>query len=225
MLSFFPMNESIFILQIFLIILFAFGALKMGKEALIALVGLQAICANLFVLKQISFLGFHVTCSDAFAIGSFLGINLLQEYFGKESSQKAIKICFFFLLFFALMSQIHLLYFPTDKDVTHSSYTAILSNSPRLLLTSLCAFFLMQKLDLHLFQFLKKTSLPLTLRSHISLIICQFIDTAFFSIFGLYGLVESLSDIIIVSFFIKLIIIFSLTPVTLFSRKFFRYEI
>lgn len=220
------MNELIFILQLVFIILFSFCALKIGKEALITFVALQALIANLFVLKQIPFLGFHVTCSDAFAIGSFLGINLLQEYWGKESSQKAINICFFILIFFALMSGVHLLYHPTEQDRASGAYEIILSNSPRLLLTSLTAFFLMQRLDLSLFHFLKKAvpRLSLTVRSHLSLTLCQLIDTAFFSFFGLYGLVESLSDIIFVSFFIKWIIIFSLTPITVFSRKFIAHD-
>ncbi|HSX03455.1 MAG TPA: queuosine precursor transporter [Rhabdochlamydiaceae bacterium] len=211
------MNESIFLLQILMIVLFSFGALKLGKEALIALVGLQALMANLFVLKQVAFLGFHVTCSDAFAIGSILCLNLLREYYGKESSQKALKICFFILLFFVLLSEVHLLYRPTAQDTAHAAYHAILSSSPRLLLVSLATFFLVQKLDLSLFQLFKRA--PLTFRSHFSLIVCQLVDTLFFSFFGLYGLVESISDIIILSFLIKLLIIFCLTPITLFSRK------
>lgn len=221
------MNEWIFFTQLILIILFSFGALKMGKEALIALVALQALIANLFVLKQISFLGFHVTCSDAFAIGSFLGLNLLQEYFGKESSQRAIKICFFILFFFALMSQIHLLYLPTAQDTTHGAYTSILSSSARLLATSLCTFFIVQKLDVYFFHWIKKIApkFTLTTRSHLCLILSQLIDTALFSVFGLYGLVESISDIMIMSFLLKLLIIFGLTPVTLFSRKIFSHEI
>jgi uncharacterized integral membrane protein (TIGR00697 family) len=217
------MNELIFFIQVFFIIFFSFGALRLGKEALIALVGLQALMANLFVLQQASFFGFHATCSDAFAIGSVLCLNLLREYFGKESSQKALKICFFILLFFALMSQVHLLYSPTAQDTAHSAYTALLSPSPRLLLVSLAAFFLVQRLDLFLFQLFKK--LNLTLRTHCCLIICGIIDTAFFSFFGLYGLVESLTDIMILSFLIKLVIIFSLTPITLFSRRFISYEV
>ena len=221
------MNEWIFFTQLILIILFSFGALKMGKEALIALVALQALIANLFVLKQISFLGFHVTCSDAFAIGSFLGLNLLQEYFGKESSQRAIKICFFILFFFALMSQIHLLYLPTAQDTTHGAYTSILSSSARLLASSLCTFFIVQKLDVYFFHWIKKMApkFTLTTRSHLCLILSQLIDTALFSVFGLYGLVESISDIMIMSFLLKLLIIFGLTPVTLFSRKIFSHEI
>ncbi len=215
------MNESILLLQILLIILFSFGALKIGKEALIALVGLQALLANLFVLKQTSIFGLHVTCSDAFAIGSILCLNLLREYFGKQPCKLALKICFFILLFFALMSQIHLLYQPTAQDRTDAAYALILFVSPKLLFVSLAAFFLVQKLDLSLFYFFKKIGpkLHLTYRSHFSLILCQLIDTIIFSFFGLYGIVESLPQIMLFSFLIKFLIILSLTPITLFSRR------
>ncbi|HSX11965.1 MAG TPA: queuosine precursor transporter [Rhabdochlamydiaceae bacterium] len=221
------MNEMILFAQITFIIFFSFAALKIGKEALIALVGLQALMANLFVLKQASFFGFHVTCSDAFAIGSILCLNLLREYFEKESSKKALQICFFTLVFFALMSQIHLFYQPTAQDSTHKAYHSILSSSPRLLLVSLSAFFLGQKLDLSLFQFFKKwrPTLSLTFRSHCCLIVCQLVDTLFFTFFGLFGMVESLSDIMVLSFLIKIILIFSLSPITLFSRRLLSHAI
>lgn len=221
------MNETILLVQITFIILFSFGALKIGKEALIALVGLQALMANLFVLKQASFFGFHVTCSDAFAIGSVLCLNLLREYFGKESSQKAVKISFFILAFFALLSQVHLFYQPTAEDSAHAAYSAILASSPRLLLVSISVFFLVQKLDLALFQLFQKRRprLPLTFRSHGSLILCQLADTALFTFFGLYGIVESLSDVMLLSFIIKIVLIFSLTPITLFARRFLPHAV
>src|ERR1700704_2652696 len=104
------MNELIFFLQTILILGFALGAFKLGKEALIAWVAIQALIANLFVLKQITLFGLDVTASDAFAIGSLLGLNFLQEYFNREEANKATWICFFFMIFFVLVSQIHLFY-------------------------------------------------------------------------------------------------------------------
>ena len=97
------MNEALFIIQIIVIVGFALGALKLGKETLITWVAIQALIANLFVLKQITLLGLHVTASDAFAIGSLLGLNFLQEYFDREDARKATWICFFFMFFFVLV--------------------------------------------------------------------------------------------------------------------------
>jgi uncharacterized PurR-regulated membrane protein YhhQ (DUF165 family) len=77
------LNESVFFLQVVLIIAFSLLALKRGSAALTTWITVQALLANLFVLKQITLFGLNVTASDGFAIGSLLGINLLQEYFSK----------------------------------------------------------------------------------------------------------------------------------------------
>ena len=135
------MNELLFFTQILLIVSFALAALKLGQSALIAWIAIQALIANLFVLKQITLFGFNVTASDAFAIGSLLGMNFLQEYWGKDEARKATWVCFFFMVFFTLTSQIHLLYLPSSFDATQLSFKVILSQSPRLLMASMGVFF------------------------------------------------------------------------------------
>jgi hypothetical protein len=207
------MNEILFLSQIFLIVGFALGAFKLGKEALIAWVAIQALIANLFVLKQITLFGLDVTASDAFAIGSLLGLNFLQEYFSREEANRATWICFFFMTFFALVSQLHLFYQPSSYDTTQSAFEMLLSQSPRLLIASMSVFFVVQQVDIRFFAFLRHT-LPRTsfaLRAAIALVFSQFLDTVLFSFAGLYGIVASVADIILVSFLIKLIVIFFFT--------------
>jgi uncharacterized integral membrane protein (TIGR00697 family) len=207
------MNELIFFIQTLLIIGFALGAFKLGKETLIAWVTIQALIANLFVLKQITLFGLDVTASDAFVIGSLLGLNFLQEYFSREEANKATKICFFFMLFFALVSQLHLLYQPSSYDSTQPAFLTLLTLSPRLMLASLSVFFIVQQVDIRFFAFLKKI-LPqasFAFRTAIALVFSQFLDTVLFSFAGLYGVVASLFDIIIMSFLIKLVVIFCFT--------------
>jgi uncharacterized integral membrane protein (TIGR00697 family) len=207
------MNETLFLIEILLIFGFAWGAFKLGKEALTAWVAIQAIFANLFVLKQITLFGFEVTASDAFAIGSLLGLNILQEYFSSQEAQRATWISFFFMVFFAAVSQIHLLFHPSPHDFTQKAYTLLLSPAPRLLFASLGVFFLVQQFDIWFFGIIKK-GLPeqgLPVRSAITLTVSQFLDTALFSMVGLYGIVASIVDIIILSFIVKLIVILFFT--------------
>lgn len=208
------MNELLFLFQILLIIIFALAAIRLGKSALIAWIAAQALIANLFVLKQISLFGFDVTASDAFAIGGLLGLNFLQEHFGKEEAQKLTWICFFLMSFFVLVSQIHLSFIPSPYDETQASFLRILSSSPRLLASSMLVFFIVQRLDIYFFALLKKMhpQINFTFRAAICLAVSQFLDTFLFSLIGLYGLVASLVDIILVSFMIKLIVIFLFTP-------------
>ncbi len=206
-------NELLFFTQVILIIGFALGAFKLGREALTAWVAIQALIANLFVVKQITLFGLDVTASDAFAIGSILGLNLLQEYFSREEANKATWICFFFMTFFALVSQLHLFYQANSYDITQSAFETILSQSPRLLIASMSVFFIVQQIDIRFFAFLKNM-MPQTSfawRSAIALVVSQFLDTVLFSFAGLYGIVASIFDIIFVSFLIKLIVIFFFT--------------
>lgn len=214
------MNEIIFLLQILAIVLFAQGALKLGKSALTAWVAVQAMIANLFVLKQVTLFGFDVTASDAFAIGSLLGLNFLQEYFSQEDAKKATWICFFFMFFFAVVSQLHLHYIPNQYDTTQHSFVEILSPAPRLLFASMTVFFLVQQIDIRFFSFLKQrcASLSFPIRAAIALVVSQFLDTFLFSFLGLYGIVVSVFDIIIVSFAIKLMVIFCITPLLKWAK-------
>ena len=73
------MNELIFLSQIFLISASTLAALYIGKEALISLICLQCVLANIFVLKEITLCGLTATGSDAFTVGIVLGLNLLQN--------------------------------------------------------------------------------------------------------------------------------------------------
>lgn len=214
------MNEMIFFTQIFVIVVFSLGALKLGRGALNAWVAIQALIANLFVLKQITLLGFDVTASDAFAIGSLLGLNFLQEYFSKEEAKQATWICFFFMLFFAVVSQLHLFYQPSIYDTTQASFVQILSPSPRLLFASMSVFFVVQQIDIRFFAFLKNTfpTLGFATRAAIALVVSQFIDTFLFSFVGLYGMVVSVVDIILLSFAVKLVVIFFITPLLKWAK-------
>ncbi len=216
------MNETLFLVHVIVVMGFGLASLKMGKTALTAWVALQAVLANLFVLKQICFFHFHVTCSDVFAIGSVFGLNLLREYFGKEAAKKALWACFSAMVFFVAMAQLHLLYKPSPYDTAHQAFETILSSSPRLLFASLAVFFIVQQIDLRLFGYLKEKffRIPLSIRNAFSLATTQFLDTFLFSIFGLWGLVASLSDIILVSFLIKLLVIALMSPLIHFSKRF-----
>jgi uncharacterized integral membrane protein (TIGR00697 family) len=210
----FWMNEWIFILESLVIVAFAWGIQKWGMAALTAWVSILALVANLFVLKQINLFGLSVTASDPFVIGSLLGLNALQEYHGKETAEKASTICLIFLLFFAMAAQLHLRYLPSEFDTAHQAYAVLLAPSLRLMVASTSVFFITQRFDIFFFSYLKKM-LPFvkfSVRAATSLIISQLLDTILFSFAGLYGIVESVLDIMVMSFVVKCAVIFLLTP-------------
>lgn len=214
-------NELIFFIHACIISFFALVALILGKEALVSFVSVACILANLFVIKQTMLCGLTATCSDAFSIGAVLGLNLLQEYYGRDIAKKAIWISFVLLLFYAIASQIHLLYIPTMYDITHGAYTTILTAMPRIIVASFSVYLIVQHIDSWLYALLKKATQGnyLVLRNCISIGICQLIDTILFTFIGLYGLVDNPWHIIGVSYAIKLIALLIAIPFLALSKK------
>ncbi len=207
-------NEILFVTHIVCIGITVLTALFVGKEAVIAITCIFTILANLFVTKQITLFGLHVTATDAFAVGSILGINILQEYYGNKVARQAICIGFLCAVFFTLASIIHLCYIPNSFDQCHTHFMAILYPIPRLIAASLVTYLMSQNLDYFLFNFFKKhfNKFGMVMRYCSSTIISQFFDTILFSFLGLYGLVHNIGHLIIVSYTIKLLIIMLNTP-------------
>jgi queuosine precursor transporter len=214
------MNESLFCIHILTVLIFLGIAVRLGQHALMVFVALSGLFANLFVLKQTVLFGLHVTCSDVFTVGGILGLNLLQELFGRAAAQKAVRISLFALLLFVAMSQIHLLYTPSPFDQMQGAYRSILSNAPRIVGASIGVYYLVQCFDVLFFGFLKGLIPNLAWRLALSLTVSQAIDTVLFSFFGLYGLVASMLDIILISFAVKCTIIACSSPVAAFFKRF-----
>jgi len=203
------MNELVFVLQIAVLVGALFWAARIGKEALIALSVLLSVFANFFVLKQMTLLGWNVTCSDAFAIGGIFGLNMLSQAYGKEAAKKTIWISFFGLLFYAVFSQIHLMFVPSTYDTSQSHFAYLLSTAPRMLGASLATFFIVQQFDVRMYGFFQKklSGFSWQTRNTFCLIISQALDTVLFSLLGLYGIIQDLFSMMVVSYLVKCAVI------------------
>lgn len=215
-------NELILVLNASVIALGCLIALRLGKEALIAFISLLCVLSNFFVIKQITVFGLHATAADAFTVGVFLGMHLLQEYFGKEIAKKAIWICFFCLLAYTVTSQIHLLYTASAFDISSQHFHALLRFTPRLTTASLLVYLFVLNLDRYLYgRLLKKFGHKhLLLRNYALLAFSQLIDTTLFAVLALYGIVHNLAHAIFVSYVVKLVTILISTPFVTLSSKF-----
>lgn len=215
------MNELIFLIHTLIIAAFALGSLALGPTALVAFVCIQCILANLFVIKQITLFGLTATCADAFTVGATIGLNLLQEYFGKNIAKRTIWINFFLLIFYAIVSQIHLLYIPQSADIAQQHFIPLLTLMPRIVIASFSVYLFTQMTDYYLYGILKKTFQDkyIVFRNYISIAFCQLLDTVLFSFLGLYGIIDNIGEVIIISYLIKLASIIIATPFVGFSRK------
>lgn len=199
------MNTIIFILHIAVICTLTLMALRCSLELMIAWISLLTITMNLFVMKQITLFGLDVTSSDALAIGYLLGLNLIQEFFGKKMAQRSVAISFFISLSFVILSYIHISYTPNEYDTSQTHFILLLRQVPRIFIASLISFLVVQCIDINFFGFLRKKTNGRFLvgRTVLSLLLSQTLDTFLFSFLGLYGIVNNLGHIIFLSLAIK----------------------
>lgn len=221
------LNETFFFFHLVVSLSFLLFSLRMGKECLIAFLSLSAVLANLFVLKQISFFSWTITSSDVYAVQAILALNMLQEYFGKKTAEKASKISFFCMGFFAIMAKMHLTYIPSSIDYTQEAFVVILDAAPRIVFASLATFYFVQRLDILFFSQLKiwLKNTHFSFRVICSLLVSQTIDTALFAFLGLYGLVANIFSIIAFSLMVKCLVIWMSAPITAFSKKFLKENV
>ena len=217
-------NEIIFLGHSLVVAGGALVSLWLGQGALVAFMCMQCLLANIFVIKQTTLFGFLATCADPYTIGATLGLNLLQEYYGKASARQAIWTNFYLLVLFVVLGQINLWYVPHAADATQLHFAAIFALAPRIVTASFVVFLLVQFLDYYLYAFFKRffADRYLVLRNYLSVIICQLIDTVLFSFLGLYGFIDDIWSVIIISYTVKLIAIVVVTPLVGLSKKIFR---
>lgn len=215
------MNELIFLSHIIILVLTLLFALKLGKEALVGLICVLSVLMNLFVIKQINLFGLTVTATDALAVAVTLGLNLLQEYYGRAIAQKTIWISFFTSVVTIIMGYMHLLYMPALTDTSSEHFTAILSFMPRIVIASLFTYVVVMNFDAWLYARLKKKydGNYLVARNYASISITQLLDTVMFSFLGLWGIVSSIGTIIAVSYTMKFITIILATPIIALAKK------
>ncbi len=219
-------NEFIFLCQSVFVAFFAIGAVFFGVGGLTSLVALCALLSNLFIGKQATLFGFDVVTCDALVIGSDIAIHLIYEYFGKKAAEKAIQLCLYLSIFFIGISQLFLWYTPNVFDTSQSYYQAIFGPMPWIIGTSCIVALMTKVLNLtlyHLFsvrwgrkKFFTKTIL--------ALLISQLFDTVAFTLIALSSTVHSVIDVIIFSYAVKCIAIFSGIPFVSFLRRFLPFS-
>lgn len=214
-------NELIFLSHSLLIGIFTLICLYFGKEALTAFVCMTSVLANLFVIKQTTLFGLNATCADAYTIGAVLALNLIQEYYGRPATRQAIWISFALLVFYGIISQIHLAYLPSLHDTTQIHFQPILGMMPRIVVASFTAYLLIAYFEAWFYGLLK-TAWPnrnIVIRNYVSMSVAQLLDTILFSFLGLWGVVENIWHIIAISYAIKIATIAVATPFVIFSKR------
>jgi uncharacterized integral membrane protein (TIGR00697 family) len=214
-------NELLFICHSVFLSGITLIAARMGKESLTTIIALFAVLSNAFIIKETVIFGLTATCTDSFTVGATIALNLLHQKYGYALAQRAVRISSFCLAVYMIASQFQLAYSFEVESVTNQAFYTILSTSPRIVLASLFTLYISQSLDCMLYKWLQNHP-KLTFfesKNLISTTISQLIDTILFSYLALYGIIDNIGNIIIISFSIKIFaLIISIVPIHLFKN-------
>lgn len=219
-------NASLFIFHTIIGLSFILIAFRLGLNWLIALIAVEAVIMNIFVLKMMNVFSLEITGGNVMYASIFLGTDIICEHYGKRKARQAVWIGFFGAIFFIIMSQFTLWYTPSvlENGVSlHQALATIFETTPRIVLASMGAYLFSQNLDIYIYSAIKKATNGrfLWLRNNGSTLISQFFDSIFFTLVGLYGIVaneENVLQIILFTYLIKVIIALLDTPFIYLSK-------
>ncbi len=227
-------NEILLIFSLF----FIYGLVLIwfylfGEKGLLCFTVFTTILANIEVILVIKAFSLEQTLGNILFGASFLATDMLSEFYGKNSSKKAVIIGILTSISFVILSQSWLLY-----DVINGldkPFKMIFSNTPRVMLSSLVVYAISQFFDVWIYHkwwnFTQKISGDkrkyLWLRNNGSTLTSQFINSLLFTFFAFYGTysLNTLLNIFISSYVIFIVTSILDTPIIYLSRYLYENKI
>jgi queuosine precursor transporter len=215
-------NETLFIVQSLVSLALTLFAFRMGRKWLMALIAVNVVLMNIFVLKQVDLFGMAATGGNVLYASVFLATDLLAEHYGKKAAFKGVMIGFFASIVFLVMTQFILRFTPNSWDFAQGSFETLFTLAPRVVAASMITYLISQNLDIFLFHKIKEKTgnRLLWLRNNGSTFISQFVDSAIFTYLAFYGVpgFEAIWSIILFTWIIKIIVAALDTPFIYLSK-------
>ena len=192
------------------------------KEGLFVWISISTIIANILVCKSISIVGFITSLGNVMFASNFLATDIMSEKYSYKDARKAIIMAVFSQVVFIIMTQLAILYAPSEVDLTNESMKTLFSINLRVSIASLIMFFLSNMLDIYLFEKIKK-KFPnkLWLRNNVSTIISNCLENYIFTFLaftGIFSFGVMISSATVASV-IEMIIAIADTPFIYLSKK------
>ena len=222
-------NELVLLLNLLLVYgLVLFFWRVWGKYGLICWICIATILANIEVLILIDAYGLEQTLGNILFASTFIATDILSENASKAWAKKAVNLGIGAAVVFIVISQVWLAYLPSANDWAFPHFQAIFTNTPRVLLSGLVVFAIVQRLDVWLYHkwwdFTNKrqssTTAYLWLRNNGSTLISQLVNAVLFNVFcfgGVYSL-QTLISICLSSYLVFFVMAILDTPVVYIAR-------
>lgn len=189
----------------FLEIVFVFGIVVatdkwIGREGLIAWVGIAVVIANLQVCKAVDILNLNLTLGNVAFASTFLATDILSEKYGDGDARKAVNVGLLSAGIFVVLSQLTRCFTPNSLDIASPSMDILFSFSARTSLASLTMLYLANLLDVKLFALMKKRDgeSRLWLRNNVCTIVSNCGENFFFN-FLAFGGIYPFKDILMIA--------------------------
>ena len=200
-----------------------------GKKGLLAFSVMATILANIEVLILVNAYGVEMTLGNVLFASTFLITDILSENHSKKDANKAVIISTLCSVFFILISQMWLLFTPSENDWASDSIRVIFSSTPRIVFASLGVYFISQLTDVWLYhkwwnwskKHFNDSKKGLWIRNNGSTMISQLVNTLLHTFFAFYGTYsnEVLFSIFASSYIIFFIICVLETPFVYWARS------
>lgn len=194
------MTNEILIIISFLII---YGSVTgfyrfFGKNGLLAFNVCATLLANIEVLILVRAFGIEMTLGNILFASTFLVTDILSENHSRKDANKAVLISTLCSILFIAVSQMWLLYSPSENDWASGPIRTIFSSTPRIVCSSLLVYLISQLTDVWLYHkwwdWCRKKfgdeKKGLWIRNNGSTMISQLLNTLLYTFFAFYGTYE-----------------------------------
>lgn len=166
-----------------------------GKGGLLAFNVLATLLANIEVLMLVHAFGVEMTLGNVLFASTFLITDILSENHSRKDANRAVIISTACSIIFIALTQMWLLYTPSENDWASGAIHTIFKSTPRIVCASLGVYLIAQLTDVWLYHkwwaWSRKrfgdSRRGLWIRNNGSTMISQLLNTVLYTFFAFYG--------------------------------------
>ena len=200
-----------------------------GNVGLYCWTVLATVAANIEVTMVVDAFGMEQTLGNILFASTFLVTDILSETTGRKAANKAVLISVATSAAFIIISQSWMLYTPNENDIAYGPISAVFANTPRLMISSLAVYAIVQFFDVFAYHFIwdKTTKLCkdskrfLWVRNNLATMVSQLLNSVLYTVTAFWGVYSTgtIINIVISSMVIFVVTSILDTPAVYIARK------
>jgi len=218
-------NELLFFISIVFGYGLALGFFRLfGKAGLFAWVAFALVIADIEVVECVDLFGRAVTLGNVVYCTINLATDILSENWGEREGRRAVWLGFFALFSAVILVRITLLFTPNQSDFAAPALRTIFDVVPRVAVASLSSMLVCNLLNTRLYALVSRRTTHIWLRSGVSTITSQLLDSFLFTFGAFYGLfsLSTCLELSITTFLLKGIIALFEIPCAYLGKRIYQ---